>query len=376
MKKVVLIPGIRFHVERYFDYYRNIHSGIQIYVITSSPYYKFNNKNFRYLYSPQLFLILQRLFKIQGNSYFKKFDSYLFQFFASIYIFFIKPDILHVWGSFAHRIFNKNDNYLKIIERSSTFLTKQLDIIKQENKKLGLSIKKIPDSFISNNIKELKMTDIIITPSEYAKNSFPAVFQDKITVIYPFSKNCFDYSYKTRDKNKFILGYVGANIVVKGLYYLLDIFISSKIFFNSHLWLKINRESLKDHEGLLAIIDNNPNIIIIGLDDDMEKFYQSLDCIVQPSIDDGFNMVTIEALSVGVPSFVSDKMGSSEFLKELIPENIFNLSNDEALASLINNLNKKDLLNQSIVIRKKYKYLFNKFTMQNNLNFNQLIKNA
>ena len=36
----------------------------------------------------------------------------------------------------------------------------------------------------------------------------------------------------------------------------------------------------------------------------MKDFYQSIDMIIQPSIDDGFSMVTIEALSCGIPVFI------------------------------------------------------------------------
>ena len=86
----------------------------------------------------------------------------------------------------------------------------------------------------------------------------------------------------------------------------------------------------------------------------MKDFYQSIDMIIQPSIDDGFSMVTIEALSCGIPVFSSKNNGSSEFLSEILPSNVFDINDQSYLENLLSKINKNYLLSQSKIIHNKF----------------------
>ena len=112
----------------------------------------------------------------------------------------------------------------------------------------------------------------------------------------------------------------------------------------TELHLKINKSDLNNYKRLKNKIFLNNKIKIIPTSFDMKDFYQSIDMIIQPSIDDGFSMVTIEALSCGIPVFSSKNNGSSEFLSEILPSNVFDINDQSYLENLLSKINKNYLL--------------------------------
>ena len=169
------------------------------------------------------------------------------------------------------------------------------------------------------------------------------------------------------------MGYVGGNTIIKGLIYLYNDY--KNLDNNFLLWLKIdenNLNSLPIH--MKNLILNNKNIIICGSKMNMEYFYKSLDVLLQPSLDDGFNMTTVEALSCGVPTYISRNMGSVEFLKKLTPKNIFNLHEKKSLYRVLTNMNIDNLKRDSLNIKQNFDKQFQKFNLQNYLSFRDLIE--
>ena len=347
---------MRFHSEDYLDYYLNSFPGSKIYIFTSSPKYKFIKKNFNHIFIPFFFKILFRLFGLTEPQYLKRIDQKIFMNISNIILRIINPDLIHSWGGISQKIFFTHCNSIKILERSSTYLPLQLEIIKNELRKY--KINKFNNEFeIKEFKKELKNCDYVFVPSKYVKKNYPESIKKKLIVIYPFSSKLFNNIYKKNNKNKKIVGYVGSNIFVKGLFHLIENFFKSKISNEYILWLKIDNKDL----NLLEIktknfILNNPKIIICGTNMSMKYFYSSINLLIQPSIDDGFNMVTIESLSAGVPTFVNNNMGSCEFLIKLLPNNKFNLKmKKDSLLLKLNSINQKNLNTQSNHLKNNFK---------------------
>lgn len=53
----------------------------------------------------------------------------------------------------------------------------------------------------------------------------------------------------------------------------------------------------------------------IGIQEDMNKFYSSIDCLLMPSIIEPFGMVATEALSNGCPVITSTRCGAADYIK-------------------------------------------------------------
>lgn len=375
MKKIFLIPGVRFHSEYYIDHYINYFQNPNIFILSSSPKSKFKKKIFNHIFIPYIFKILFKIIKVTEPNFLKRIDQFIFMYISSILIYLLKPDIIHSWGGISFKLINKNNSSVKILERSSTYLPKQLKVINDELKKNGIN-KTINYNYdIKNFYKELELFDNIIIPSNYVYESYPEIVKKKLIIIYPFSTKIYDYSYKQFFKDQKIIGYVGSNIFVKGLLYLFKSFNS--LSDNSYLWLKINKSDLNQLKlEDRKLILNHKNIKICGSSMEMKYFYSSIDCLIQPSIDDGFNMVTIEALSVGVPTFTNNNMGSSEFLKYLLPKNIFNLNTmDQPIKKILYSINKNSLINQSNILKKEFPIVLEKFIYMNKNNFQSIFIN-
>lgn len=354
MKNLVYIPGLRFHVDLYLNHKFN--SKYKVFVLTTSPKNKFINKNFTYIFIPQFFKIFTKLFKLKSNNLMKLFDSFLFQFISIIILIFIKPNIIHAWGGYAYLPFKFFKNSFKIIERSSTYDSLQLDLINSELVRLNLKPKTVKYIQIKNREAEYALSDKIIISSEYVRSSFPPNLLNKTFILFPVSSKKFQYSYKKINNKKIVIGYIGGNVIVKGLPWLLNYFIKQNTDFE--LLLRLNKSDYKDYAFINSVIRNNKNIKISPTGDDIENFYQSIDLLIQPTIDDGFPMTTIEALSCGVPVFTSNKSGSVEVIKKILPYNIFDNNEDNAIGCLLSNMDAVKLKQQSIIIKNNFEEIY------------------
>ena len=90
----------------------------------------------------------------------------------------INPDLIHSWGGISQKIFFTHCNSIKILERSSTYLPLQLEIIKNELRKY--KINKFNNEFeIKEFKKELKNCDYVFVPSKYVKKNYPESIKKK-----------------------------------------------------------------------------------------------------------------------------------------------------------------------------------------------------
>ena len=170
--------------------------------------------------------------------------------------------------------------------------------------------------FVETELKMYEDANIIMVPSNFAKNSFKGTLLNKVRVneFGTDTKNFFpDKKIKKSDKY-FDIVFIGQKSLQKGLHYLIDAFdklkhpfkrlhvIGSdtvdKTFFDN----KLNKENVIVYGHLPQIKLNN----IINM----------CHILVLPSIQDGFGIVTLQALSTGCPIIVSENTGPVEIIKE------------------------------------------------------------
>ena len=72
------------------------------------------------------------------------------------------------------------------------------------------------------------------------------------------------------------------------------------------------------HKSTLNIIENNPQIISTGYQENVRPYYANASCFVFPSYREGFPNVILEALSMEIPCIVSDINGSNEVIDDEI----------------------------------------------------------
>ncbi len=225
-------------------------------------------------------------------------------------------DFVISWSSKSLEIFEKlkNSKTIKILERGSTHVLFQRDILKEEYKILGLKEPKFLDNkdLIAKQLKEYDLANYISVPSEFVKKTFidQGIKENKIIVInYGIDESQFPNLLKRKKNDKFIILYVGSTEVRKGIHYLLD---AIKLLNSRNIELHIVGEI---SNFLKSILPKNENIKLFGhiKQNQLYKFYNSADCLVQPAIEEGQSIVQIQALFSGTPIIFTKNTGGLDF---------------------------------------------------------------
>ena len=222
-------------------------------------------------------------------------------------------DIVVSWSSKSLEIFEKlkESKTIKIIERGSSHALFQREILKEEYKILGLKEPKFLNNkaLIEKQLKEYDLADYISVPSSFVKKTFidNGISKEKIIVInYGIDENQFIRTNYTKRNNKFIVLYVGTTEVRKGIHYLLD---AIKILDNENIELHIVGEI---SDFLKSILPEKKNIKLFGHinQNQLYKFYNNADCLVQPAIEEGQSIVQIQSLFCGTPIIFTKILGA------------------------------------------------------------------
>ena len=163
--------------------------------------YKISKKN---IYSIILFEIIWRIFR---NTISVKSKLFLNYYLKIIYDFFIslflnrKTDILIGWSSSSLFCLKKSKKLgiITILERGSTHIIEQNNILKKEYEKFNL---RFPDQikFIERELQEYELADYISIPSIFVKDSFikNGIPEDKL-LLNPYGANLVQF-YKMKKK--------------------------------------------------------------------------------------------------------------------------------------------------------------------------------
>ncbi|WP_378173679.1 glycosyltransferase family 4 protein [Aquimarina sp. SS2-1] len=153
------------------------------------------------------------------------------------------------------------------------------------------------------------------------------------------SKYSLDDNTKLReelkiDQEDFVYVFVGRFVKDKGINELITSFKKiNDIQPNSKLLLVGTYE--RELDPLLpeteSEIDNNPNIISVGWQNDVRPFFAIADALTFPSYREGFPNVVMQAGAMGLPSIVTDINGCNEIITEGINGTIIPVKSSEAL---------------------------------------------
>ncbi|MDO4230347.1 MAG: glycosyltransferase [Capnocytophaga sp.] len=109
-----------------------------------------------------------------------------------------------------------------------------------------------------------------------------------------------------------IVGDKGVNELISAFKRLNDKYVNIKLILVGEFEHKLDplkMETLKE-------IKENPNIIELGYQTDVAKYYSIMNIFVSPSYREGFGLTLIEANVVGLPVIASKIIGYSEIVKD------------------------------------------------------------
>lgn len=187
----------------------------------------------------------------------------------------------------------------------------------------------------------LNLASSIITNSEELKNEVITHYKQPSEKVFnlPFTTSIKNIEEKAidfiREKNKVYIGCPGRICTDKNQKILLD---SLSLFDNDTYTLVFAGGETEN------IIETHPDyqkfksrIIRLGQlnQGQMVSFYNKMDLIVLPSLNEAFGLVFIESLALGKPTFVSKRFGALSYLKEDYEAFVFNPKNPTELIEKI-----------------------------------------
>jgi glycosyltransferase involved in cell wall biosynthesis len=339
MERIIFIAGVRFHIPKIVASLRNKYN---IKIISTVPRRFFKlNKNEKYTFIPMLFKILSKIMGYKSFEFEKKIDNTIFRY-LSKFVKVEKCDILYSCSSYAHDIFLKSNKNLKILDVANIHVMDAEILLKNEYAKFNIKYKL--NQFIKKiQLQEYRLADKIIVPSHRSYLSFINNNIDKSKLVKGFFIQLNqEPSFKKKLKigNNIKLGYIGGNVVIKGLFYLLKALQNTS---NTNLTLNLCLPYSYIEENTFLRQEYNEKIMsCLGFTDNMDKFYSSIDYLVVPSISDGFAQVVIESLSRNIPVICSDAVGSSEYL-DINYGHIFESQSVMQLTNILDKINVNEL---------------------------------
>ncbi len=118
-------------------------------------------------------------------------------------------------------------------------------------------------------------------------------------------------------ENKTVIGHCGRFNYVKNHKFLVDIFNEYKKLHPDSLLLLVGdgeqRENILGKADELGI---KKDIVITGLVNDTEKYYNAMDCFVFPSIHEGFPLTLVEAQATKLPCLISSEVTRASGINE------------------------------------------------------------
>ncbi len=247
---------------------------------------------------------------------------------------------------------------LAIIERGSTHITEQYRLIDEERKRFGVApmLRSRWDRLLEEKqLKEYHEADFIMTPSEFARQSFIAHGFDPAKILkvrYGVDLDLFSpFAEKLPSAIPTIL-FVGAIGFQKGIPYLLEatrtLRAKGKKFHlkmigrfekDFELWLKSSplRSEINEHIPFVA-------------NHELVRHFHLADIFAIPSIQEGLALVVAEAMASGLPVVATENTGAREFIESEQNGIIVPVGNadamETALADLLDNPEKASQMGQ------------------------------
>ena len=169
-----------------------------------------------------------------------------------------------------------------------------------------------------------------------------------------------------KESQQFIVGYAGRITENKGIYELLGA-IKIVHHYNSNIRLHICGDGIHDdiqelHHYIMQY-DMKDYVDYIGFQQDMNRFYRSIHCLVAPSkVQEAFGLVLCEAMYCKVPVITSTSGAQAEIIEDGVSGILINTVSSEVIAEAIQTLMQDDVIRVSM-IEQGYKRVKSTFTI-------------
>lgn len=219
-------------------------------------------------------------------------------------------DIFHGWNSqcLYSLQWAKKNGIISIVERSSSHILTQMELIREEYRTYGIRLKPELNVVIERCLKEYEVADYISLPSRFAYDSFiKRGFDRKKLILIPLGVDTEKYRPGEKKDKIFRILFMGQISLRKGAQYLLKAFSELKLK-NSELLLVGGIG--KDIKKIFEEYRKRTNLKHIPWSDDLESICRESSVFVSPSIEEGSALVNYIAMACGLPVITTFNSGS------------------------------------------------------------------
>jgi glycosyltransferase involved in cell wall biosynthesis len=320
MKKFSIIAHTGSHffrIAEFLDKKNSLSKIVSIYPNFKLKNYEISKNKIKFLVIPFIIICLRRFFKFKFSNIF---FSNVFNSFAKQHINSKKENYLIASSGYCLKVLDyaKKKNIKTIVERACPHIDIQKKIIFNEIEKLPIKNPKevklnfFDEKIVDQMLTEYEKCDLISVPSTFTSESFKVYNLEKKLIfnqLTPEKVLQFE-KIETSNEKEFKIFAIGFNFIRKGFYYLIEAVNSLK---NENIKLDL-RTVIPDYINLNQI-PKNVNLIKNHLSNiELQNFYNKADLIVLPSVDEGFGMVALEAMSLRKPVLITENVGMKDIL--------------------------------------------------------------
>lgn len=209
----------------------------------------------------------------------------------------------------------KQKGIITIVERGSSHIEYQNQILKDEYDIHGIPYKGIPRKIIEKEIKEYNEADYICVPSSYVRRTFleKDIKEDKIMQI-SYGVNLTHFYKVPKNDDTFRVVFCGAISLRKGVQYLLQAFTELNLPNSELILIGAIQEEMK----IFMKKFKNDKIVFKGSlpEKELYKYYSQGSVFCLPSIEEGLAMVQVQAMACGLPLICTTNTGGEDLIEE------------------------------------------------------------
>jgi len=228
-----------------------------------------------------------------------------------------KCDLFIGWSSFSEKTILKAKSFgaKTVLERGSTHIIFQNDILKLEYKKNNITNGLLPHpKIIEKELREYESSDFIMVPSSFAKETFiKRKIKARKILQLPYGVDLLEFYPEKKIDNKFRVIFCGSISIRKGSHYLIQAFQDLKLK-NAELWLVGEVQFCIKQILKNILFSSDIKFFKPVRQKELRWFYNQSNVFVLPSFEEGMATVLLQAMSCSLPIICSKNSGGEDLI--------------------------------------------------------------
>jgi len=208
----------------------------------------------------------------------------------------------------------KKQGAVAVLERGSSHMLYQQQILKQEYERFGLQFEGAHPKIIEKELVEYKEADYISVPSSFVKRTFleNGISEERLIQI-PYGVDLFQFRQIPKVDKVFRVVFAGGMTLQKGVQYLLKAFSELNLPDSELMLLGGISDEIKP---FFKKYKGNYRWLGHQSQRELYKYYSQGSVFVMPSVQEGFGMVQVQAMACGLPLICTINTGGPDLVDD------------------------------------------------------------